>query len=172
MLVLANAVNQAWLRGRVVTLLAFDLKGVSNEVSTITLGARLRESAIPAQTRTWIHSFMQNWRVGGSFGEFETEEEAVEHAGLPQDSPLRPILFAFFNANLVDQTVDTRRGASAYIDDYFRWRVGESAEENLKKRQGEEWARRTQSLFAADEDGVDSPDTQEERTEKGMYFIE
>ena len=74
--------------------------------------------------------------------------------------------------------MDTRRGASAYIDDYFRWRVGRSAEEKLKKIQGEdiprieEWARRSQSPFAADEDRVDSPDTQEERTEKGMHFSE
>jgi len=123
LLVLANAVNQAWLRGRVVTLVAFDLKGVSNEVSTITLDARLRESAIPTQARKWIHS-------KGELRRIRNREEAVEHAGLPQDSPLRPFLFAFFDANLVDQTVDTRRGASAYIDDYFRWRVGRSSELN------------------------------------------
>jgi hypothetical protein len=38
----------------------------------------------------------------------------------------------------VDQPVDTRGGASAYIDDYFRWRAGPSAEANLKKIQDED----------------------------------
>jgi ribonuclease HI len=45
---------------------------------------------------------------------------------------------------------------SAFIDDYFRWRVGRSAEENLAKIQVkdipriEAWARRTGSCFAAE----------------------
>ena len=67
------------------------------------------------------------------FDGFETEVKALPFAGLAQGSPLSPILFAFYNADLVDQAVDTRGGASAYIDDYFCWRVGKSAEENLAK---------------------------------------
>ena len=56
----------------------------------------------------------------------------------------------------MDQPVDTRGGASAYIDDYFRWRAGPSAAENIKKLQEEDiprieaWARRTGSKFAAE----------------------
>lgn len=89
------------------------------------------------------------------FDDFKTEEAPLEHAGLAQGSPLSPILFAFFNADLVDQPVDTKGGAAAYID-YFRWRAGPSAEANLKKIQEEdiprieEWARRTGSCFAAE----------------------
>ena len=73
-----------------------------------------------------------------------------------QGSPLSPILFAFFNYDLVDQPVDSQGGASAFIDDYFRWRVGSSAKENLAKIQSEDiprieaWARRTGSCFAAE----------------------
>jgi hypothetical protein len=65
-------------------------------------------------------------------------------------------LFAFFNADLVDQPVDSHGGASAFIDDYFRWRVGRPAEENLATMQSEDitriekWARRTESSFAAE----------------------
>jgi hypothetical protein len=69
---------------------------------------------------------------------------------------LSPILLAFFNSALVDQPVDPHGGASAFIDDYFRWRVGPSAEDNLAKIQTEDiprieaWARRTGSCFAAE----------------------
>jgi hypothetical protein len=40
--------------------------------------------------------------------------------------------FGFLNSDLVDQPVDYYGAASAIIDDYFRWRVGASAEDNLK----------------------------------------
>jgi len=103
-----------------------------------------------------IQSFMQNRTASIHFDGFSTEVTPIEHAGLAQGSPLSPILFAFFNADLVDQEVNTQGGASAYIDDYFRWVVGRSAEENLHKLQQEdipritEWAQRTGSSFAAE----------------------
>ena len=156
LLVLANAIDQAWLRNRVVTLVAFDLKGAFNGVNKTVLDARLGQRGIPIQARKWIQSFMEDRTASIHFDDFETEVAAVPHAGLAQGSPLSPILFAFFNADLVDQEVDTQGGASAYIDDYFRWRVGSSADENLKKIQEEdmpritEWAQRTGSKFAAE----------------------
>lgn len=64
------------------------------------------------------------------FDDFRTETGPLGNAGLAQGSPLSPILFTFFNADLVDQPVDSHGGASALIDDYFRWRMGHSTEEN------------------------------------------
>jgi hypothetical protein len=87
--------------------------------------------------------------------DFRTEEKPLKHADLTQRFPLLPILFAFLNADLVDQPVDTKGGASAYIDDYFCWRAKPSAETNLKKIQSgdisriKERARRTSLCFAA-----------------------
>ncbi|CDM34662.1 hypothetical protein DTO012A8_7600 [Penicillium roqueforti] len=98
---------------------------------------------------------MSNRHASIGFDDFRTELALLENAGLAQGSPLSPILFAFFNADLVDQSVTLHGGASAFIDDYFRWRVGRSAEENLAKIQSEDiprteaWARRTGSCFAA-----------------------
>jgi ribonuclease HI len=156
LLILANEIDRAWLRNRVVTLVAFDLKGAFNGVNKQTLDARLKERGIPTTARRWIQSFMEGRTASIKFDDFETEVRPVENAGLAQGSPLSPILFAFFNSDLVDQPVDTKGGASAFIDDYFRWRVGRSAEENLQKLQDvdipriEAWARRTGSSFAAE----------------------
>ncbi|THC90426.1 hypothetical protein EYZ11_010103 [Aspergillus tanneri] len=72
------------------------------------------------------------------FDDFETETAPLPNAGLAQGSPLSPILIAFFNSDLVDQPVDFHGGASAFIDDYFRWRAGRSTEENLRKIQEED----------------------------------
>ncbi|KAK9847341.1 Endonuclease/exonuclease/phosphatase [Penicillium brevicompactum] len=96
-----------------------------NRPSMASLNACLRAREISAIARKWIASFMNDR------------------------------LFAFFNADLVDQPVTLHGGASAFIDDYFRWRVGRSAEEILAKIQSEDiprietWARRTGSCFAA-----------------------
>ncbi|THC88360.1 hypothetical protein EYZ11_012191 [Aspergillus tanneri] len=156
LLVLANAIDRAWLRSKVVTLVAFDLKGAFNGVNKTSLDARLRAKGIPSKARQWIQSFMDSRKASITFDDFETPILPLENAGLAQGSPLSPILFGFFNSDLVDQPVDYNGGASAFIDDYFRWRTGPSAEANLKKIQDEDiprieaWARRTGSSFAAE----------------------
>jgi Reverse transcriptase (RNA-dependent DNA polymerase) len=114
-------------------LIAFDLKGAFNSVHTNTLDARPRERKILTLAKEWVRSFMQERSANVYLDGFETEVKPLPYAGLAQGSPLSPILFAFYNADLVDQPVDTQGGASAYIDDYFRWRVGALAEGNLKK---------------------------------------
>jgi hypothetical protein len=156
LLVLSNAIDQAWYKLGVVTLIAFDQKGAFNGVNTISLDARLRAKGIPAVARKWIASFMSDRYASIGFDDFRTKVALLVIAGLAQGSPLSPILFTFFNSDLVNQPVNFRGGASAFIDDYFRWRAGRSAEENLAKIQSEDiprieaWARRTGSCFAAE----------------------
>lgn len=156
LLVLSNAIDQAWYKHKVVTLISFDLKGAFNGVNGVSLDHSLQARGIPMVVRKWIASFMNDRHANIGFDDFRTETKPLAQAGLAQGSPLSPILFAFFNADLVDQPVDSRGGASAFIDDYFRWRVGRSAEENLATMQSEDiprierWARRTGSSFAAE----------------------
>ncbi|KAI3040862.1 hypothetical protein CBS147352_9731 [Aspergillus niger] len=156
LLVLANAVYRAWERSRVVTLIAFDLKGAFNGVHQTSLDARLRVKGIPPKARQWIRSFMEDRQASVTFDDSESENLPLEHAGLAQGSPLSPILFGFYNSDLVDQVVDQNGGASAFIDDYFRWRSYPTVEENIKKIQEEdvprieEWAQRTGASFAAE----------------------
>ncbi|KAI3094034.1 hypothetical protein CBS147333_10045 [Penicillium roqueforti] len=156
LLVLSNAIDRAWYKHKVVTLVAFDLKGAFNGVNKTSLNSCLQARRIPTIARKWIASFMSDRHASIGFDDFRTPMKPLANAGLAQGSPLSPILFAFFNADLVDQPVDHHGGASAFIDDYFRWRVGSSAEANLAKIQTEdiprieEWARQTGSCFAAE----------------------
>lgn len=156
LLVLRNAIDRAWLASKVITLVAFDLKGAFNGVSSNILDRQLKAKGIPTKLRAWVASFMEGRSASISFDDFESARSLLENAGLAQGSPLSPILFIFFNSNLVNQRVDYHGGASAFIDDYFRWRAGKSAEENIRKLQEEDiprieqWAKLTGSCFAAE----------------------
>jgi hypothetical protein len=129
-----------------VTLTEFDLKGAFNGVNKASLDTRLYDQDIPIVARRWIWSFMEARSASIKFDDFEMDSAPLENAGLAQGSPLSPILFTFFNPDLVNQLVNFNGGASAYIDDYFRWCVSRSTEENITKVQEEdipyikEWA--------------------------------
>ena len=90
-----------------VTLVAFDLKEAFNSVHSNTLEARLRERRIPSPAREWIRSFMQERSASVQLDGFETAVQPLPYAGLAQGSPLFPVLFVFYSADLVDQSVDT-----------------------------------------------------------------
>jgi hypothetical protein len=104
----------------------------------VSLDYSLQARGVPMVARKWIASFMSDRYANIGFNDFRTETEPLAYTGLAQGSLLSPILFAFFNADLVDQPVDSHGGASAFIDDYFRWRVGRSTEENLAIMQSED----------------------------------
>jgi hypothetical protein len=59
---------------------------------------------------------------------YTSPQQQLPQASLPQRSPLSPILFLFFNADLVQQRIDSKGGSIAFIDDYTAWVTGPLAE--------------------------------------------
>jgi ribonuclease HI len=153
LLVLVDAIWTAWRQQKVLTLVSFDLKGAFNGVNNTVLDKCLQQRRIPDKMRSWIQSFMTTRKASVILDGYTKPETNLEYPGIPQGSPLSPILFGFFNANLVEQPVDFLGGASAYIDDYLRWRIGPSAQRNLSKLQREDiprierWAKQTGACF-------------------------
>lgn len=85
LLVLANAIDQAWLKDRVATLVEFDLKGAFNRVNKLTLAIRLKGKGITIKARRWIQSFMEVRLANIKFDDFETEVRLIDNGGLPFD---------------------------------------------------------------------------------------
>jgi len=130
LLLLQERVFTAWRSKKLVSLVSFDVKGAYNGVYKDRLLQRLAARGIPSDLVKCIGAFCSERTativVNGQV--FEVRE--LEQAGLPQGSPLSPILFLFFNADLVQQ-LEQNGGAIAFVDDYTAWWVGTIAAENI-----------------------------------------
>src|SRR5882757_174563 len=81
-----------------------------------------------------------------------SQQQPLPQAGLPQGSPLSPILFLFFNADLVQHKLNTNGGSMAFVDEYSAWVTGPSAEANREGIQAiidraMDWERRSGATF-------------------------
>jgi hypothetical protein len=64
-------------------------------------------------------------------GDYESPILEIEHAGIPQGWPLSPILYVFYNANLVQGRIYKSEGSIGFIDNYNAWVTGPSAAGNM-----------------------------------------
>lgn len=84
-----------------------------------------------------------------------SRQQDLPQAGLPQGSPLSPILFLLFNADLVQQRLSANGGAMAFVDDYTAWVTGPSEDANRTGIQdivdrAIEWATRSGATFESE----------------------
>ncbi|KAJ6103662.1 reverse transcriptase (RNA-dependent DNA polymerase) domain-containing protein, partial [Penicillium sp. IBT 16267x] len=140
-------IHDAWREGKVLSLVSFNVKDASNGIDRTALLRRLRERRI---------LFCSSRRASIIVNMYQPEEMAIEQAGLPQGSPLSPVLFLLLNANLVEVSITRRKGAIAFVEiTYTRWIVGPSVETNTTVLQQKvipralEWASQSSAAFEA-----------------------
>jgi hypothetical protein len=63
-------------------------------------------------------------------GSYESEVKGIDFTGILQGSPLSPLLYIFYNADLVEQQIDSTGGALGFVDDFNAWVVGKDEEQN------------------------------------------
>lgn len=113
-----NRVEQAWDHGKVAALLLMDVKGAFDHVSRGYLLRRLKEVGIDGSIVEWVRSFMTDRRlqlvIDGICG---NEAEVV--SGIPQGSPVSPILFTIYLSGVFETVEDKVTGclATSFFDD-------------------------------------------------------
>lgn len=127
LLLLQEHIYKAWRRRQVVSLISFDVKGAYNGVCKERLLQRLLARRIPEGLVRWIDAFCSGRTATIEVNGQSSQPRALPQAGLPQGSPLSPILFLFFNADLVQHPMDRNGGAIAFVDDYTAWVAGPTA---------------------------------------------
>ncbi len=88
----------------IATLLSLDMTGALDRVEPARLLHNMRERKIPKYIVKWVDSFISNRIMTLCMPGYYTYAFST-HTGIPQGSPLLPILFRFYNANLIDACI-------------------------------------------------------------------
>ena len=117
---LTHDVEKAWQDSEVLTALAFDIKGAFDTVTEERLTARLWEQNIPLPIIRWVASFLTDRKAAIRLdGHIGSQEKVC--IGVPQGSPVAPILFTLFTAPLFKLFSLTARepgvAIRGYVDD-------------------------------------------------------
>uniref|UniRef100_A0A1L7UN13 Reverse transcriptase n=1 Tax=Fusarium mangiferae TaxID=192010 RepID=A0A1L7UN13_FUSMA len=149
---LLQRIHEAWAEGKVASLLLLDVSGAYDNVSRERLLHNLRKRRVCQNIVRWTESFLCDRSTTLKLQEY-TAPSAPIQTGIPQGSPVSPILYLFYNADLIEacKTEDTE--AVGYIDDVSILAVGPSAQRNCKilkgiHRKAERWAMKHGSQFA------------------------
>ncbi|KAG6997033.1 RNA-directed DNA polymerase from mobile element jockey [Fusarium oxysporum f. sp. conglutinans] len=159
LILLQEHIFSAWRSRHVVSLISFDVKGAYNGVCKERLLQRMKARGIPEGLLLWIDAFCSERTATIVINGQSSESQPLPQAGLPQGSPLSPILFLFFNADLVQTQIDRNGGAIAFVDDYTAWVSGPTAQSNRRGIQAVidkalDWERRSGATFEAEKTAI------------------
>jgi hypothetical protein len=129
-LLLQEQIYAVWRGRRVVSLISFDVKGAYNGVCKERLLQRMKARGMPEKLLRWVEAFCSEQTATIQINGQGSEVQSLPQAGLPQGSPISPIVFLSFNADLVQRQIDSRGGAIAFVDDFTAWVTGPTAQSN------------------------------------------
>lgn len=152
---LTNQIQTAWLNPRFsASVLSLDISGAFDTVNHRRLLDNLRLKTIPGWLIRWIKAFLQD-RSTTLLIDGETTPPYRLKTGVPQGSPLSPILFLFYNSPLLDalDKPEGRLHPLGYADDVNLLTYGESIPKNCKRLEEAheiclDWARTHGMKFA------------------------
>ncbi|RAL61325.1 hypothetical protein DID88_009461 [Monilinia fructigena] len=121
-------VECAFARKREVTLVTMDVQGAFDALLPRRLLKRMQDQGWPTSLLKMIRSFLQERRVMVRLENVYTDESRVQ-CGTPQGSPLSPVLYMLYLAELLNQDQALRFG---YADDIALYRVGKTLEDNIQ----------------------------------------
>ena len=81
----------------------------------------MKARGIPEVLLRWIEAFCSDHTATIQVNGQCAPARIHLQASLPPDSPLSLILFLFFNADQVQQRIDSHGGAIAFVDDFTAW---------------------------------------------------
>ena len=143
--VAVHDIEETLLRGKVASMLTLDIKGAFNAVLPGRLIQRLQQQGWPANLVRWVSCFATQ-RTATLRLDNESGPTFNVPSGLPQGSPVSPILFMLFIQPLfLLGSRDRKRARLGYADDVALLAASSSLEENnevLAKdfQEATEWA--------------------------------
>jgi ribonuclease HI/exonuclease III len=159
LILLQEQIYTAWRGRRIFSLISFDVKGAYNGVCKERLIQRMRARGMPEKLLQWVDAFCSERTATIQINGQSSLSRSLRQAGLPQGSPLSPILFLFFNADLVQRRIDSNGGAIAFVDDFTAWVTGPTVQSNRAGieaiiNDALEWEKRSGATFEAEKTAI------------------
>jgi hypothetical protein len=135
---LVQQIHATWQnKDGVATLLSLDMTGAFDRVVPARLLHNIRERKIPEWIVRWVGSFISNRTITLCLPCHNTNAFPT-HTGIPQGSSLSPILFLFYNANLVKicNSPTPLASGTGFVDNVNVLAFGKSLKENCRTLQG------------------------------------
>ena len=131
---LTSQVEKAWKEGLVASLLSLDISGAYDRVLPLGLQHILKKKGVPTWLTSWIFSFCSDRTTSLVFDDLESPSFHIP-CGVPQGSPLSPILFLFYISELHEIIHLPSKGVSAlgFTDDTNVLAFGVSLKSNVLK---------------------------------------
>jgi ribonuclease HI len=121
-------VEAAMAAGLEVTMITMDVQGAFDALLVNRLLARMTKQGWPLSLLELIRSFLTDRKVRVRLEKSTTREHKVA-CGTPQGSPLSPVLYMLYLAELLAQDTTLRFG---YADDICLYRATRSLDENVR----------------------------------------
>jgi len=154
MTVLSERIYHAWKEREVYSAVFMDVAGAFNNVHHERLMHNMKQRRIPHSFVNWIESFLKDRSTQLRFNS-STMEAIMTRAGIPQGSPLSPLLYMFYNGDLLD--IPQKCGLNValslgFIDDIAYGGQGPTDEENAETlerllHEAEQWRSRHGAKF-------------------------
>ena len=135
---ITDAVHTVWScggskRSTVASLLSLDVAGAFDNVSHERLLHNLRERRVPEEIVRWTASFLTDRATSITLGGRTSPIKDVA-TGIPQGSPISPVLFLFFNAPLIEQCAKACLPVQieGFVDDIHLLAYGRTTEDNCR----------------------------------------
>ncbi|KAJ5111866.1 zinc knuckle domain protein [Penicillium alfredii] len=148
--IIIDRIKTAWGKGKpIVSLLMLDVSGAYDNVSHARLLHNLKKRRL-GHLVPWVRAFLskRSTRIRMPEGMSDTIPTPT---GIPQGSPISPILYRIYNADLIENC-GSGVISSGWVDDVCFMAKGDSEHETLKKlkaacHKADQWAEKHASVF-------------------------
>ncbi|KAJ0126813.1 hypothetical protein HZ326_30083 [Fusarium oxysporum f. sp. albedinis] len=123
---LIHDIEEAFASKKVATLVTMDIQGAFDTVMCNRLVLRLREQGWPNHLARWAGSFMSGRSARVRYQDTVTPSSPLQ-CGLPQGSPVSPILFLLYTEPIY--RLGNPRGRFGYADDTAILSIGDTVDE-------------------------------------------
>ena len=121
-------IQATWKEKKIYSVLACDIQGFFDNVGHAHLQSNLAKMGIPLPLQAWVTSFVSNRFVAISFDGFCGPMAPKPDHGVPQGSPVSPILAELFASSALSifEGSDLLIKLKAYVDDHLLGTTGKS----------------------------------------------